>query len=302
MFNIRNVLSRSRTIVCKNISHFNSTSKISNNLRLGGNTVSNLIQNQVRTMTYVAMPIFIPRFVPSSPKPPVKDEENYKQDFDFRLNPLYQCNPTNVNDYINKASDIKPEIKTIINSMAPLPFHYTRGKSCIYHLAVNPPPQNLDLVKEYKLNTLTKPDDYNKITFWMKKIITETEKEFNQVNKLITNKDRLLTALDNNKSVSTLGAAFLSALVGYLEYRYFAIHNSNIYPGPFSRLIFDLFHLQYWAWIFPAGFWLDVNDLSQRKKLLNAIYDEYIAKDYVSKYQLKLNMLDKLKNVFMSKN
>lgn len=295
MFNIRHVLSGSRTIL-------NATSKGSNNLRLSDNTVSNLIVKQSRTMTYVPLPIFIPNYGSSKPKPPVKDEANYKQDFDFRLNPLYQCNPPNVNDYINKASGIKPEIRTIINSMAPLPFHYSRGKSCIYHLAENP--KNMDLVKEYKLDTLSKPDDYNKITFWMDKILTETQTEFNQVNKLITNKDRLLTALNNDKSDSTIAAVFLSALVGYLEYRYFAIHSANIYlysPGPFSRAIFDLFHLQYWAWLFPAGFWLDVSDLSQRKKKLNVIYNEYIAGDYVSKYQLKLNMLDKLKNVFMAK-
>lgn len=290
MFNIRHVLSNSRTVVSK--------------ILLNPNTISNqTYAKQSRNMTYVPMPVFIPNFGSSKPKPPVKDEENYKQEFDFLLNPLYQCNPTNVNNYINKASGIKPEIRTIINSMAPLPFHYSRGKSCIYHLAENP--QNMALVKEYKLDTLSNPDDYNKITFWMDKIITETQTEFNQVNKLITNKDSLLAALNDDKSDSTLAAVFLSALVGYLEYRYLAIHSANIElysPGPFCRAIFDLFHLQYWAWLFPAGFWLDVNDLSQRKKQLNAIYDKYIAGDYVSKYQLKLNMLTKLKKVFVTEH
>ena len=89
-------------------------------------------------MSYVPMPIFIHHRTPSEPKPPIKDDDNYKQAFDFRLNPLFQCNPVDVNNYVNNNPHIPQDTRFIINSMAPLPFSFPAGTNCIYKLALNP--------------------------------------------------------------------------------------------------------------------------------------------------------------------
>jgi len=64
-------------------------------------------QQQVRTFVPVIVPIYN---WGSTPKKPKKDEEDYEQEFDFTVNPLFQCNPTGVNDTVNAGSGVNDTV------------------------------------------------------------------------------------------------------------------------------------------------------------------------------------------------
>lgn len=253
-------------------------------------------------MTYVPMPIYIYR-TPSEPKPPVKDEDNYNQPFDFRLNPLFQCNPLAVNNYVNNNPHIPQDVRLIINSMAPLPFSFPAGANCIYKLALDP--ANKEARAEHNIDRVA--DNHNTIIYWMDKIIYATDHEFGQVHKLVFNRDRFIKKLDADKSRSTTFSIISGLAVAYLEYRYFVHSGPHTYgpDGPFSqfgylanRVLFEVFNVQYWSWIFPTMFALDSVSLGSQRAELNEIYDTYVKEDYITKYRLKLDMLGKLKAVF----
>ena len=54
---------------------------------------------QVRTFIPLIVPIY--NWGNTTTYKPKKDEEDYEQKFDFRMNPLFQCNPIGVNDTVN---------------------------------------------------------------------------------------------------------------------------------------------------------------------------------------------------------
>lgn len=258
----------------------------------------------VRQMTYVPMPIFIHR-TPRAPKPPVKDEEDYNQSFDFRLNPLFQCNPLAVNTYVNNNPQIPQDVRLIINSMAPLPLSFPAGTNCIYKLALDP--ANKEARAKHNIDRAIKAGEHVNIHYWMDKIIYATDHEFGQVNKLVFNRDQLIKKLDEDKSRATTLSIISGLVVAYLDYRYFVSSGPHTY-GPYgafsqfgylvNKVLYDSLHSQYWTWLFPVVFALESKSLGSQRAELNEIYDTYVKEDYITKYRLKLDMLAKLKTVF----
>jgi hypothetical protein len=80
-----------------------------------------------------------------------------------------------------------------------------------------------------------------------------------------------------------------------MEYRYFTV-NYLEYGIP-SHILYDVLNLQYWGWIIPTATAVVTNDRINTRNKLKDLYAEYTQKNYMGKYQYKLDMLNKVKQV-----
>ena len=237
--------------------------------------------------------IFVPVIIPSinnKPKPPIKDEEDYNQPFDVTLNPLYQCNPVGVNECVNNSkSTVSYNVRMLINGLA-------STDRQIYRLADNSNTvETKKIIDEYKINTLT-PTELASVNSYMTQIINATEKEYTQVTKLITNRDTLIKSVSDSIAANTATTILGSLAIAYMEYRYFTVPCSK-YGIP-SYFMYDVLKLQYWGWIIPTANAVITNDRIETCNKLKDLYSEYTQKNYMGKYQYKLDMLNKLKSRF----
>lgn len=248
--------------------------------------------------TFVVVPTFIPLYRDRAK--PLKDEENYNQQFDYTLNPLYQCNPIGINDCVNNSKSTVPyDVRMVINGLA-------STERNIYKLVANPvinDKTKQKIITEYKINSMS-PQDIASINSYLNQIITETEKEYAQVSKLVNNKDKIVNSVSDTL-VGDCTATFISgSVIAYIEYKYFTMSYMD-YTTIWHALL-DVFHLQYWGWVIPALFSVGIPILTTKRNKLNELYSEYTQKNYMGKYQYKLDMLNKIKSeVFakpMSKN
>jgi hypothetical protein len=241
--------------------------------------------------------IVVPTFIPlyrDRPKP-LKDEENYNQQFDFTLNPLFQCNPIGINDCVNNSKSTVPyDVRMVINGLASTDRN-------IYKLVANPvidDKTKQQIIDEYKINTLS-PTDIASINSYLNQIITETEKEYSQVSKLVNNKDKLVNSVSDTL-VGDCTATFISgSVIAYIEYKYFTMSYMDYGIGWCALL--DCLHLQYWGWVIPALFSVGIPIMINKHNKLNELYSEYTQKNYMGKYQYKLDMLNKIKSEVFAK-
>jgi len=147
-------------------------------------------QQQVRTFVPVIVPIYN---WGSTPKKPKKDEEDYEQEFDFTVNPLFQCNPTGVNDTVNAGSGVNDtvnagsgvigvgtsqvpyKVRMLINGLASTDRN-------IYKLT-DPtllPADRREIIKQYELATFTK-EELALVRGFMDQIGNQTEREYRLV-------------------------------------------------------------------------------------------------------------------------
>lgn len=254
-------------------------------------TKRNIINTNIFTRSiFVPMPVFIPPGNNNNnPKPPIKDEENYNQSFDVTPNPLYQCNPVGVNECVNNSkSMVSYNVKMLINGLA-------STDRQIYKLVDNSNTLETNkIIDEYNINTLT-PTELASVNSYMTQIVKETEKEYNQVTKLITNRDTLIKSVSNSIEANTFTTILGSLAIAYMEYRYFTVPCSK-YGFP-SYLMYDVLKLQYWGWIIPTATAVVTNDRINTRNKLKDLYAEYTQKNYMGKYQYKLDMLNKVKQV-----
>jgi hypothetical protein len=249
--------------------------------------------NKQTVRTFVMFPMFVPLYR-DNPRP-LKDEENYHQQFDFRLNPLYQCNPVGINDCVNNSKSSVPyDVRMVINGLA-------STERNIYKLVANPvinDKTKQQIIDEYKIKTLS-PADIASINSYLNQIITETEKEYAQVSKLVNNKDKLVNSVSDSLAGDYAATVVSGTVIAYIEYKYFTMSYMDYGIG--WRALLDILHLQYWGWIIPVMFSVGIPILTTRRKELNALYSEYTQKNYMGKYQYKLDMLNKIKSEVFAK-
>jgi hypothetical protein len=234
--------------------------------------------------------MFIP-FGNNSPKPSIKDEENYHQPFDVTLNPLYQCNPEGVNECVNNSKSIVSyNVRMLINGLASI----DRQIYKLVDISKNPAAEIVKITDEYKINTLT-PTELASVNTYLTQIVKETEKEYSQVTKLINNRDTLIKSVSDSIENNTITTILGSLAIVYMEYRYFTVNYLD-YGIP-SHIIYDLLKLQYWGWIIPTANAIVTNDRINTRNKLKDLYAEYTQKNYMGKYQYKLDMLNKVKQV-----
>jgi hypothetical protein len=249
--------------------------------------------HKIAARTFVAFPMFIPVYR-DNPKP-LKDEENYDQQFDFTLNPLYQCNPVGINDCVNNSKSSVPyDVRMVINGLA-------STERNIYKLVANPvinDKAKQQIITEYKINTLS-PTDIASINSYLNQIITKTEKEYAQVSKLVNNKDKLVNSVSNGIAGDYAATVVSGAVIAYIEYKYFTLTHMDYGTG--WRVLLDTLHIQYWGWVIPALFSVGIPVLTTKRNKLNELYSEYTQKNYMGKYQYKLDMLNKIKTEVFAK-
>jgi hypothetical protein len=259
-----------------------------------------LIGNAQQRRTFI--PVFVPIYGWGSrtPPKPKKTEEDYEQEFDFRLNPLFQCNPTGVNDQVNSGastgtSQVPYKVRMLINGLASTDRN-------IYKLT-DPtllPCDRQTIIKQYELTTFTR-EEMAQVRIIMDQIGNQTEREYRQVSKLVHNKDTLIHSADSDKVQTAIMSAIGTVLYGWLAYKGFIDNRYEPY-ATFTRAITDVLHLHYWFWLAPAVGWLVTADTSKRQKQLTELYWTYTKENYLTKYQYKLTQMNDLRKLFENTN
>ncbi len=240
---------------------------------------------------------FIPVFVPiygwgsRTPPKPKKTEEDYMQKFDYRLNPLFQCNPTGVNDQVNAEPNslVSYRVRMIINGLASTDRN-------IYKLT-DPtllPKERADIVKQYEIPALTQQELVN-VRHFMDQIENATEREYRQVSKLVHNKDTLLGEARADASGQVILSAIGTAIYAWLAYKGFVQYNAC---NTLTYILIEKFNMHYWSWLLPATGWIIAHDTKQRAADIIKLYKTYTYENYLTKYQYKLIQLNDLRKLF----
>jgi hypothetical protein len=254
----------------------------------------NVYAQQRRTFIPVFIPIYNWGNTPSKPK---KDEEDYEQKFDFTVNPLFQCNPTGVNDTVNSGTStgtgqVPYKVRMLINGLASTDRN-------IYKLT-DPTLLTCDrqeIIKQYELTTFTN-EELTQVRFFMDQIGNQTEREYQQVCKLVYNKDTLIHGADSDKVNTAIMSTLGTVLYGWLAYKGFVSQPDFCEFAPFTRAMTDILNMHYWGWTLPAVGWLITADTAKRQRELSDLYWTYTKESYLSKYQYKLVQLNDLRKLF----
>lgn len=244
-----------------------------------------------------AFPIYIPVYRDKKPPPHIKDEYNYKQQFDFRQNPLFQCNPPGINDCVNSsnAGCKTNRVRFIINGLASTDNRITNT----YNLALSKTEESRkNVIAKYDIDNLT-PEEYANIQTYIKQIHSETEKEYNQVSKLVNNQKTLVESVSNDIDSSLVSMSFMTIGMIYLNYRYFM--PSHIDYHFIDYILCNKIMFQYWGWLVPISKYAEIVDLKKKRTELVDLYSEYTKENYMGRYQHKLNMLSAIGTYFQNK-
>lgn len=251
---------------------------------------------------------FVPVFIPiynwgSTPKKPKKDEEDYEQEFDFTVNPLFQCNPTGVNDTVNAHSVPGPDkgnIKMLIPYKVRMLVNGLASTDRNIYKLTDPtllPADRQEIIKQYELATFTK-EELAQVRLFMDQIGNQTEREYQQVSKLVHNKDTLIQCADSDKGNTAIMSTLGTVLYAWLAYKGFIAGPDFREFAPFTRAMTEILNMHYWGWILPAVGWLFTADTAKRQKELTTLYWTYTKESYLSKYQYKLVQLNDLRKLF----
>lgn len=250
---------------------------------------------QVRTFIPLIVPIY--NWGNTTTYKPKKDEEDYEQKFDFRMNPLFQCNPIGVNDTVNSGfstgtCQIPYKVRKIVNGFASTDRN-------IYKLTdpMLRPCERQKIIKEYELAMVTNVE-LAQVLFFMDQIGNQTEREYQQVSKLVHNKDTLIHEADRDKGKTAIMSALGTVAYGWFAYKGFIANPAVREFAPFTHALIEILNMHYWGWTLPAVGWIITADTTNRQKELTSLYWTYTKENYLSKYQYKLTQLNDLRKLF----